>query len=366
MPTRTKRGPMHRRIAEEIRQEILKGTYTEGAQLPTEVELVKRFSASRPTIAQALRQLQYEGLIERRAGAGTFVRRETSKRGGLWGLIIPGLGNTEIFEPICAEIALRARQHGASLVWGGDARQDKSPDAQAVDLCQQCLRGKTDGVFFAPLELVEHQDEVNERIVASLKRAGIPVVLLDRDLCTFPQRSAFDLVSMDNLVAGYNLTDHVLSGGAKNPRFVLRPHSASSVYLRMAGFREALLKHGIAPQKKHICIGDPEEPAFVRTLVKQADAVVCVNDHTAALLMRGFDKQGVRVPRDIRMAGFDDTKYATLLSVPLTTVHQPCRAIGRAAAHAMLERIRTPTLPPRQILLSGELVVRESCGGKKK
>jgi len=357
---------MHRRIAEQIRQEILDGTFTEGAQLPTEVELVKRFSASRPTIGQALRQLQYEGLIDRRAGAGTFVRRQTSTGGGQWGLIIPGLGNTEIFEPICAEIALQARQHGASLLWGADARQDKPADAQAVELCQQCLRSKTDGVFFAPLELTEHKDDVNDRIVASLKRAGIPVVLLDRDLCVFPQRSPYDLVSMDNLVAGYELTAHMLAGGARNPRFVARPRSASSVDLRVAGFREALIKRGLTPQKKHLCIGDPEDAGFIRQLVKQADAVICANDHTAALLMRGFEKLGVRVPRDVRLAGFDDTKYATLLSVPLTTVHQPCRAIGRAAAQAMLERTQTPTLPPRQILLSGELVVRESCGGKGK
>jgi GntR family transcriptional regulator of arabinose operon len=367
MSTRGKQGPLHRQIAESIRQEILKGTFVEGAQLPTEVELVKRFSASRPTVGQALRQLQFEGLIERRAGAGTFVRRatgDTSRQGGLWGLIIPGLGNTEIFEPICAEIALQARQHGANLLWSADARQNLTPVDQAMDLCQQCLRAKVDGVFFAPLELTEHKDDVNRRIVDSLKGAGIPVVLLDRDLYPAPKRSGFDLVSMDNFSAGLLVTAHLLAQGARNPRFIAPAGSAFSVYLRIAGFREALAQHGLAAQKRHGCVGDAEDTGFVVGLVKQADAVVCANDHTAALLMRSLEKLNVRVPRDLRLAGFDDTKYATLLSVPLTTVHQPCREIGRVAALTMLERVKNPNLPPRQIFLSGELVVRESCGGK--
>jgi len=70
----------------------------------------------------------------------------------------------------------------------------------------------------------------------------------------------------------------------------------------------------------------------------------------------------VRVPRDVRMAGFDDVRFATLVSVPLTTVHQPCREIAVTAFRAMLERIADPTLPPRLLLLSPRLVIRESCG----
>jgi GntR family transcriptional regulator, arabinose operon transcriptional repressor len=48
--------------------------------------------------------------------------------------------------------------------------------------------------------------------------------------------------------------------------------------------------------------------------------------------------------------------------VPLTTVHQPAREIGEAALRAMLDRIHSPHLPPREVLLDGELVVRKSCG----
>jgi LacI family transcriptional regulator len=136
--------------------------------------------------------------------------------------------------------------------------------------------------------------------------------------------------------------------------------------MRIAGFREALARHRVASPQKQVCIGDPADQSFVSALAKQADACVCANDHTAALLMRSFEALGVRVPRDVRVVGFDDTRYATLLAVPLTTMHQPCPDIGASAVQAMLERIRTPSLPARQIMLQAELVVRESCGARKR
>jgi len=73
----------------------------------------------------------------------------------------------------------------------------------------------------------------------------------------------------------------------------------------------------------------------------------------------------VSVPDEVRMTGIDDVKYASLLSVPLTTIHQPCAEMGAAAISTMLERVRNPTLPARDILLNFRLVVRESSGGQK-
>ena len=71
---------------------------------------------------------------------------------------------------------------------------------------------------------------------------------------------------------------------------------------------------------------------------------------------------GVRIPDDVRMVGIDDVSYAGLLPVPLTTLRQPCREIGVSAMRAMVDRVGQPDLPPREILLHGTLIVRESCG----
>ena len=65
------------------------------------------------------------------------------------------------------------------------------------------------------------------------------------------------------------------------------------------------------------------------------------------------------------MVGIDDVKSASLLSVPLTTIHQPCAIIGAIDVGAMLDRLRDPKLPAREMLLNFNLVVRDSCGTRK-
>ncbi len=111
-------------------------------------------------------------------------------------------------------------------------------------------------------------------------------------------------------------------------------------------------------------MGEPDDPRFARgfTGKGRADAVLCANDDVAALLLRSLDKAGARVPGDVRLVGFDDVRFATMLSVSLTTMHQPCREIAIVAFRATLDRIADPALPPRSLVLSPRLVVRESCG----
>jgi len=134
--------------------------------------------------------------------------------------------------------------------------------------------------------------------------------------------------------------------------------------VRIAGAREAQLRFSVQPDPGWTLVGDPEDVGFVSVALEKGrwDAVICANDLTAAQLMRTLGANGVRVPRDLRIVGFDDAKYATLLGVPLTTVHQPCDDIARVAYRALFERITEPTLPARSLLLSPHLVIRESCG----
>src|SRR5271157_3136593 len=94
----------HAAIFQKLHGEIRDGTYRPGDRLPSEVALGRRFSASRPTVAQALRELQRLSLIERHAGAGSFVRGLEDAKAGALGLMADGLNTTEIFGPLSVEI----------------------------------------------------------------------------------------------------------------------------------------------------------------------------------------------------------------------------------------------------------------------
>ncbi|MEW6305670.1 MAG: GntR family transcriptional regulator [Verrucomicrobiota bacterium] len=361
--------PKHARISAQLETDIASGKFTPGARLPSEVRMVKQFAVSRPTIGRALRDLEAKGLIERRAGSGTYVRSTTAQAAWsrIFGLLVPGLGTTEIFQIISGEIAGLARVKNFGLLWGGSTNPREDTDASlehAEELCKQFIARKVSGVFFAPAELTPGQEQANRRLAESLREAGIAVVLLDRDLMDFPKRSDFDLVCLDNMASGYMVAEHLIKLGCKRLIFVARPMSAATVDARIAGAREALVRHRIEPDPRWIRIGDPADVKFVRGLAagKQADAFICANDDTAALLMRSIEACGFRTPKDFRVAGFDDVKYATLVSPSLTTIHQPCRDLATIAFRTMLERLAEPTLPARSILLPPHLVVRESCG----
>ena len=359
----------HGLISSQLEMEISAGKYSAGARLPSEVQLVTQFGVSRPTVARALRDLELKGLIERRAGSGTYVssnqQRLNSTR--VMGLLVPGLSNTEIFHIICGEIASLARVHEYGLYWGGSTSPRQDADASlkhAEEICKQFIERKISGVFFAPAELQPNQEEANLRIAESLREAGIPVVLIDRDLTNFPKRSDFDLVGIDNLAGGFMVTEHLIKLGCQKILFVSRPLSAGTVNARVAGVREALVQNHLEFDSHSIREGDPSDLKFVRSLIsgRLADAIICANDDTAAVLIRTMESQGMRPPRDIRVVGFDDVKYATLVSVPLTTVHQPCRDIAVVAFQTMMRRLADPTLPVQSISLAPRLVVRESCG----
>jgi DNA-binding LacI/PurR family transcriptional regulator len=361
-------GPKHKEISRHLLSEIGSGRYKPGSKLPSEARLVRQFGVSRPTVGRALRDLAAEGLIERRAGSGTYVRPTTPHSSArILGLIVPGLASTEIFQIVCGEIASLARVHDFGLLWGGSANPRVDTDASlkhAEEICKQFIERRISGVFFAPAELQTGQEESNTRLAESLRQAGIPVVLIDRDLLNFPKRSDFDLVCIDNIAGGCMIAEHLIKLGCRRLFFVARPLSATTVNARVAGIREALVRNRLEPELGWIHSGDPSDLKFVRALTAgwSADAFICANDDTAAVLMRSLESQGARVPHDVRVVGFDDVKYATLVSPPLTTIHQPCRDIAVIAFKTMLDRLADPTLPSRCISLTPRLVVRESCG----
>jgi LacI family transcriptional regulator len=367
MDKRMSAEPKHRRISQELLAEIASGKYGPSGRLPSEAQLVDRFGVSRPTVARALRDLQDQGLLDRRVGSGSYLRGpgagDVERR---LGLLIPGLGSTEIFEVICGELAGLARVHGFGLLWGGDRPRPHGDvsveDAEAV--CEQFIRSKVAGVFFAPFEHTARRESVNRSLAERLQREGIAVVLLDRDLGSFPARSEFDLVGVDNFAGGYMLADHLLKLGCRTLAFAVRPHSAPTVNARVAGAREAITARGLTVSPAFIRVGEPDDLKFARGFAGKGkvDAVLCANDHSAALLLRSLDRAGIAVPGTLRMVGFDDVRFATLLSPSLTTMHQPCREIAIVAFRAMLDRIADPALPPRGLVLSPRLVVRESCG----
>ena len=356
--------PKYRQVYEDLLSSIQAGTFRPGDRLPSEAELGKRYETSRITVAKAVNELQLRGLVSRRAGSGTHVLAPTRATGLLFGLLIPDLGKTEIFEPICHGMMQSPLSRPHSLLWGHAMGEAAMQEREAEQLCQQYIEQKVSGVFFAPLEFTPAKDVVNHRIVSALEKAGIGMVLLDRCYAPYPMRSKYDMVGIDNRRAGYLITQHLLRLGVRRVAFIAKPLSATTVSARIAGYREALYAYGIDTREDLVRRGDPDDQKFIQQVLSSCrpEAIVCANDATAARLMTQLAELGVRVPEQVRVVGIDDVKYAAMLPTPLTTQHQDCADIGATALRTMLNRLEYPHLPSRDILLQTHTVVRRSCG----
>ncbi len=363
----------HRAISRQLTTEIIAGKYNKTGRLPSEAQLVKHFGVSRPTVGRAMRELKEQGLIERRAGSGTYVRPEKDRGQAahpaipLIGLMMPNLFHTEIFEPICGELASLARVNDYGLWWGANMSsiaETQMTAAQAEALCGQFIERGVMGVFFVSFEHQTDQETTNLRITERLKQAGIPVVLIDRDIGVFPTRSEFDIVGVDNVAGGYLLADHLIKLGIRRMVYVKRPLTAPTVDSRIIGAQKAILDNGLPVPQPFIYSGDPSDIRFVKSFTQnqKIEAILCTNDHLAAELLQTLTRIGIRVPKDLRLVGFDNVRFASLLSTPLTTVEQPVRDIAITAFSALRERMTDSTLPPRTLILTPRLIVRESCG----
>jgi DNA-binding LacI/PurR family transcriptional regulator len=315
-------------------------------------------------VAKAVLDLQRMGLVTRRPGAGTHVLGQHSAAGRSFGLLIPELGLTEIFEPICHGMMRSPVARPDALLWGSASTSVGESAREAEQMLNSFLVQKVDGIFFAPLELIDEKDAANRRIVKALERAQMPVVLLDRCYMAYPERSQHDLVGVDNRRAGFMATAHLLGLGVRQLAFLGEGNAANTVEARISGFLGALRSYGVFPQRDPVWRGSPTDEAFVRQLmdVQRPEGIVCANDLTAARLMQTLLGLGVRIPEEVRIVGMDDVKYASLLPVPLTTIHQDCAGIGAVAMATMLERLEHPELPVRDVLVPTRLVVRRSCG----
>jgi DNA-binding LacI/PurR family transcriptional regulator len=81
-------------------------------------------------------------------------------------------------------------------------------------------------------------------------------------------------------------------------------------------------------------------------------------------MMLYFLRNGLKVPQDVRIVGFDDLPINKLLPVPLTTIRQPAEALAHESVRTMIDRIEHSQMPARDIMVKTELIIRRSCGSE--
>ena len=222
--------------------------------------------------------------------------------------------------------------------------------------------GRSDGLLLiAPPE--------NSDITAMLLETHLPLVLIG-DQSDDPRVTSVDV---DNAAATQSLMTYLLELGHRRIAALRWSGFPYSVMLRLQGYREALEEYGIMEKDQQIIAADWSEDWYhsflqpIRDLMskpatERPTALFCFNDIIAINAIRILQEMGLRVPEDVSVVGFDDTREASTLQPPLTTVRQAPRLIGKRAAELLLSQIQDDAPPGSKEFIGTELVIRGSAG----
>lgn len=349
----------HQEIFEKLRREILSGKYDTDKKLPSENTLAKRFGVSRPTISRVTLDLKREGLVTTRKGAPTMITKFALNATGTLALVVPGENYAEIFRPLETRLKKLAERFGWDLIHEEIKSTDPRVRAREVRrLAYRLSSEHVSGVILQPIELVEDAQKANDEIVAYFDKAGIAVVLLDYDSVSFPERSKYDVVGIDNFAAGFTLARHLMKKGAKKIAYLHRPCAAPTITDRMRGAASAVIESGARwSLAENVLKAEAGNLRAVAKFVRKSkpDTFIAGNDIAAVELGETLRRIGNGAEK-IAVAGFDDVQAAEKAGI--TTMRQPLDDIALVTIKTMISRIKEPGMPIKTTLLPASLVVR--------
>lgn len=245
-----------------------------------------------------------------------------------------GIALMDVANPFFADIlrgaSARLEAAGYSVLIG-DSDQDPARQARIL---RGFLEQRVRGVILGPIGATPPE-------VAELTGAGIPTVLFDR----FAQDAECCSVGVDDVTGGRIAIEHLTQVGHRSVAFVGGPSTLAQVRERRKGAEAAASAAGATlltistPQLDFAGGRQAAEELVLMPTELRPTGVYCANDMTAIGLLQGLMRQGLRVPDDIAIVGYDDIDFAAAAAVPLSSVAQPRREIGAAAADLLLAEI---------------------------
>lgn len=229
--------------------------------------------------------------------------------------------------------------------------------------------------------------------LVELHEQGLPVVLIN----TTGLRVNLPLVVTDNYGGAYKAVQHLINLGHTRIGYIHGPADFPCAQDRYRGYLDALRDAGLSAdpalfhQGSFLIEGGRSGAEAFFALAEPPTAIFTSNDETASGVLEVAREQGIRIPEDLAIVGFDDYPPAARMRPPLTTVSQSFLETGQCAAELLLSmldtqyvfpdkwrRYSTSYLPagsdyleeeeaaPLQIQLPADLVIRESCGASQR
>jgi len=281
------------------------------------------------------------------------ARSLAARRTFMIGLIVPDLMHS-FFAEIAKGVSAAIRPLGYDVVIC-NSEEDCEVESSEVD---RLLARQVDGLILASA-----QPPSSLGVFARIEARNVPYVLVDR---RFVAASA-PYVGADDEAIGRLATKHLIERGCRRIAHIAGPPLTTGLG-RLNGYREELAAHGITVPDSYVVHATDDASGYeaARKLLAidpRPDGVFGYNDPTAAGAMKAILEAGIGIPQAIKVIGVGNVHYSDLLRVPLSTIDQSSASIGQQAAEILVKAIGSKRRrPPRTVIISPTLVVRESTG----
>lgn len=327
----------------------------------TEKELCEIHGVSRQTVRQALMCLENENVISRVRGSGAFVASgyaQSDPVGQIRNIgVISTYFNDYIFPHIVTGIESVLNDSGFSM----QLAITHNKVAEEQQALQSMISGGVHGLIVEPSKSA--LPNPNMELYAELRRKNIPVVFFN---AKYPW-SDYPCVAMDDEAAGRIAADFVFTQGHRRVAGIFALDDIQG-HKRYSGFTKSCIAHGLRNAEDNVLWFATSDKNSVFTsgsdrlleLISESTAFVCYNDNIAIKLLQFCKERDIRVPDDLSVIGIDDSKYASICDVPLTSVAHPQRRLGEAAAEKLVDMINSYPSDGSDIIFTPELRIRES------
>jgi len=313
---------------------------------------VSRAVNGQPGVGKELRKKVLEAIGEYDYVHDYIASGLRTQRSRVVGLVLPDVSCT-YFSEMAKVVERGAREEGFSTIL---AHSEESYEAECTEI--NLLRGfRVGGMIIAPSGNQQDLD-----VYRRLKKSGTPFVFVDR----MKTNLNCSYVITDECEGALNLGRYLIGKGYRKWGYLKGPDGVSSSQSHEAGLRASLKGPGgkrcsIVGVAAGFMVADGYEGTDKLLEMAKLDVIVAVNDLVAIGALRKLREKGIRVPKDIALAGFSDLDAVDLLDPPLTTVKEPFAEIGKRAIEILIQEMVNPKRPKQKIAIEPELVIRESA-----
>ncbi len=362
--------PLYEQVEKDIRRKIKEGILKPGDQVGSHSELSEHYNVSIITIKRALSNLINDGFLFTRVGLGTYVCEFKEQKLNLTrhksvGLVLRDLRH-QYFSLIVSSIEERAYELGFNVLLSSSSNKIEREESQI----EHFRKLGVDGLIIASLALNYRATDY----IKKLHQENFPYIMV-----SYIHEPEYWYVGSDHEYGGYIATEHLIKLGYKNIGYMHVEKDNLLSEIRKNGYYRALTEYDRSYDSKLIYTSEIPDIEFgtdrfklgyqfgkeFKKLEKKPDALLFYSDLTALGFEQAASEEGINIPDDVAIIGYDDIFLSQFASIPLTTVHQPTDKIGRMAVDIIQKRIEAGDVGNRTIFRP-TLIVRDSCGFKKR